>query len=59
MSKINRKYTVSAKGMLYIEDGVISVENAETGELVSVASLLDDFNQKECSLTVAYAEDYE
>jgi len=59
MSKINKKYTVSAKGILYIENGVISVENEETGELIQVSDLLDDFSGKECSLTVAYAECYE
>jgi hypothetical protein len=59
MSKINKKYTVSAKGIMYIEDGIISVENENTGELIQVADLLEDFNEKECSLTVAYAEDYE
>ena len=59
MSKINKKYTVSAKGIMYVDDGVISIENSETGALIEVADLLNDFNGKECSLSVAYAEDIE
>lgn len=59
MSKITRKYNLNVKGILYVEDDVISVEDAESGELLPIASLLDDFNGKECTLSVAYAEDYE
>lgn len=59
MSKINKKYTVSVKAILYVEDNVVSVENAETGELIPLASLLADFSEKECTLSVAYAEDIE
>ena len=57
MSKFARKYNFNAKGILYVEDGVISVENEETGELVNIPELLSDFIGKECTLTVAYAED--
>lgn len=59
MSKFARKYNFNAKGILYIEDDVIFVENSETGELVSVSELLSDFVGKECTLAVAYAEDIE
>lgn len=59
MSKFQKKYNFSAKGILYIEDGVISIENEETGALVNILEHLEDFSGKECTLTVAYAEDVE
>lgn len=59
MSKFQKKYNFSAKGILYVEDGVISIENSETGVLVNIQEHLEDFHGKECSLTVAYAEDVE
>lgn len=58
-SKFQKKYNFSAKGILYVEDGVISIENSETGALVNILDHLDDFHGKECTLTVAYAEDVE
>lgn len=59
MSKFARKYNFNAKGILYIEDGVISIENSETGELVNISEHLTDFVGKECTIAVAYAEDIE
>lgn len=59
MSKFNKKFTFSAKGILYIEDKNIFVEHDESGELINIADLLGDFHGKECSLSVAYAEDCE
>ena len=56
-SKFARKYNFNAKGVMYIEDGVISVENEETGELVEIHEFLNDFVGKEVTLSVAYAED--
>jgi hypothetical protein len=59
MSKFQKKYNFNAKGILYVEDGVISVENEETGALVNIPEHLGDFIGKECTLSVAYAEDVE
>lgn len=59
MSKFARKYNFNAKGILYIEDEVLYIENSETGELVSISELLNDFAGKECTIAVAYAEDIE
>lgn len=59
MSKFARKYNFNAKGILYIENGVIHIENEESGELVNIVDMLTDFHGKECTLTVAYAEDVE
>ena len=59
MSKFQKKYNFSAKGVLYIENNVISIENEETGELVNILDHLGDFDGKECTISVAYAEDIE
>ena len=56
---MNKKYTFSAKAVMYIEDDNIYIEHEETGELIPVASLLEEFSGKECSLSVAYAEEIE
>lgn len=57
MAKFAKKYNFSAKGILYIEEGIISIESAETGELVPISQFLEDFIGKECALTVNYTED--
>ena len=60
MSKFQKKYNFSAKGILYIEeDGIIAIEHEESGELINIHEFLTDFNGKECTLTVAYAEELE
>ena len=59
MSKFQKKYNFNAKGILYVEDGGLFIENEETGALVNILEHLEDFHGKECSLTVAYAEDVE
>ena len=59
MSKFQKKYNFNAKGILYIEDGIICIEHEDSGELVNIHELLGDFVGKECSLSIAYAEDIE
>lgn len=59
MSKFQKKYNFSAKGILYIEDGIIGIEHEDSGELVNIHEMLDEFIGKECTLSVAYAEDLE
>lgn len=59
MSKFSNKYNFSAKGILYIENGALCIENENTGELVNIAEMLKDFHQKECTLSVAYSEEIE
>ena len=59
MSKVTRKYNLNIKGVLYIEDDIISVESEETGALMPVAAFAEAFNGKECTLSIAYAEDCE
>ena len=56
-SKVNKKYAVNVKAIFYIEDNVIRFENSDTGELMPLAPLLEDFDGKECTLSVAFAEE--
>lgn len=58
MSKINKKHTLNIKAILYIEDNTISFEDENTGEVIPVASLAQEFDAKECTLSIAYAEEY-
>lgn len=59
MSKFQKKYNFNAKGILYVEDGIIAVENEENGELVNLHEFLGDFVGKECAISIAYAEELE
>lgn len=57
MADVKRKYNLSAKGVLSIsEDGIfLSVE--DVGD-IDLATLLEDFDDKEIKLNVTYDEDY-
>ena len=57
MSKFQKKSSFNAKGILYVEDGIIKVENDEPGELVDIFEQLDDFIGKECTLSVAFTDE--
>lgn len=57
-AKIQKKYQISASGILYIIDGHVSVENADTGELIDLAELFADFEDREVKLSIAYGEDF-
>ena len=57
MSKVNKKYAVSIKAIFYVENGVVKFENSDTGELMPLAPLLEDFDGKECTLSVTFAEE--
>lgn len=59
MSKFQKKSSFNAKGVLYIENGVISVENEDTGELIKISEHLDEFNGHECTVSIGYVEDVE
>lgn len=59
MANITRKYALNAKGILSIEDDGIFVENPDTGELIDLKTLLEDFADKTVKLSVNYDEDYE
>lgn len=59
MANITIKYSLNAKGILSIEDGVVALENVDTGELINFSELLSDFADKTVKLSVNYDEDYE
>ena len=56
MAKFANKYNFSAKGILYVEENILSVGSAETGELIPIAQFLSDFSGKECAITINYTE---
>ena len=58
-ASITKKYSLSASGILSITDDGASIENPDTGELISLAELLSDFADKSVKLSVNYDEDYE
>lgn len=53
-----KKYSLSAKGILDINDAGIFIENEDTGEAVDMRDLLDDFNERSIKLSVNYDEEY-
>lgn len=54
-----KNYKLSAQGILVIEDDVIGVENADTGELIDMRELLSDFRDRTIKLTISYDENYD
>lgn len=59
MANITRKYALNAKGILSIEEDGVFIENSDTGELIDLKELLEDFADKTVKLSVNYDEDYE
>jgi hypothetical protein len=58
-ASITKKYSLSAQGILSITDNDVSIENPDTGEMISLADLLSDFADRTVKLSVNYDEDYE
>ena len=59
-ASITKKYALSANGILDItDDGVIGIENPDTGELIELRTLLSEFANRAVKLSVTYDEDYE
>ena len=59
-ASITKKYALSANGILDItDDGVVGIENPDTGELIELRTLLSDFANRAVKLSVTYDEDYE
>ena len=60
MSKaaITKKYSLSANGILDINDNGIGLENTDTGEWLDLRDLLSDFSNKSVKLSIAYDEEY-
>lgn len=49
-AKIQSKYTVQANGILHIQ-------NDDTGEYIPLISLFADFDSKDVKLSIAYGEE--
>ena len=58
-ASITRKYALSANGILDITDDGVSIEAADTGEMLDLKDLLADFHNKSVKISVTYDEDYE
>ena len=56
---ITRKYSLSASGILDVTEDGVSIENVNTGEVIPLQVLLEDFNDKAVKLSVNYDEDYD
>lgn len=56
---ITKKMSLSATGILVVEDECIGIENTETGEIIELNKLLEDFADKSVKLSVTYDFDYE
>ena len=58
-ASITKKMSLSATGILVIDDECVGIENTETGELIDLKKLLSDFADKSVKLSVTYDYDYE
>lgn len=56
---ITKKFALNANGILNIENGIVSIENVDTGELINFSELLSDFADRMVKFGVNYDEDYE
>ena len=59
MANITLKYALNAKGILSIEEDEVALEVPDTGELLKLSELLEDFKDKTVKLSITYDEDYE
>lgn len=56
---ITKKYSLSAKGILIIDDEAgVGLEITETGEFVPFEELMADFADRTVKVSVAYDEEY-
>ena len=58
-ASIVKKYSLSASGILDINEKGVFLENTETGEMIDFETLLSDFANKSVKLSVNYDEHYE
>lgn len=55
---ITQKLSLSANGILEINDVGVFIENEDTGELIDFKNLLSEFADKTVKLSVTYDYDY-
>ena len=59
MVNIVKKYSMNAKGILSIDGDIVALENIDTGEMIQLSVLLEDFKDRLVKLSINYDEDYE
>lgn len=57
-ASITKKFSLSANGILAINDDCVCLENPDTGELIDLRDLLYEFADKSVKLSVTYDYDY-
>lgn len=57
-ASITQKLSLSANGILAIDDDSVCIENVDTGELIDLRNLLSEFADKYVKLSVTYDYDY-
>ena len=57
-SKINKKYACDIKGIISVDDGIITVEVEDVEEPIVLADLIKDFIGKpDVKISVSYGEE--
>ena len=56
---ITKKMSLSATGILAVDDERVGIENPDTGEIINLNTLLVDFADKSVKLSVTYDYEYE
>lgn len=55
---ITKKLSLNATGILSIDEDIIGIENPNTGEIIDLRDLLDEFADKTVKISIAYDYDY-
>lgn len=56
-SKINKKYSADVKGVMSIDDGIVTVEVEDMNDPVILADLFKDFADKDVKISISYGEE--
>ena len=57
-SKINKKYSADIKGIISIDDGIITVQVEDVDEPIVLADFIKDFIDKEdTKIAISYGEE--
>ena len=57
-SKINKKYSCDIKGIISVDNGIITVEVEDIAAPIVFADFISDFIGKaDCKITVSYGEE--
>ena len=57
-SKINKKYSCDIKGIISVDDGIITVEVEDVEEPIVLADFIKDFvGKSDVKISVAYGEE--